>query len=130
MSQLPTYPQKARIVERGSTDVIATQDAVLVKTLRYIREQCHLPMNATDVLRHVGKSRNTVENKLRGQLGHSIAHEILRCRIERAKVLIEHTGMSMEQIAPASGFATASHFTRRFKQMTGQTPGTYREVTE
>jgi len=126
---LPARGQNVSVVERASSDVIASQDATLVSALRYIRKHCHQPINGASVLDFVGKSRNTVESKLRSALGHTIADEILRCRIERAKVMIERTQIPIDQVALSCGFATAAHFSRRFKRATGLSPRAHRDIS-
>ncbi|BCM84327.1 helix-turn-helix domain-containing protein [Methylobacterium indicum] len=47
-------------------------------------------------------------------------------RIARAKDLLAEGGASLAQIALACGFASQSHFTRRFAQATGLTPAAWR----
>lgn len=121
------HPQQVVIIERESTDSIASKDPILVAALRFIRQRCHESMNVGSVLNHVGRSRNTVEGRFRAEIGRTIAEEILRCRIDRAKMLIGRTQLTVEQIALFCGFATAGHFSRKFKDATGQTPGSYRD---
>lgn len=48
-------------------------------------------------------------------------------RIERAQVLMVTTGMSVAQIAEATGFGNVPHFSRVFKKITSLTPGKYRD---
>jgi len=118
--------QRHQVTERASTDVLATDDPLLAKALRFIRSQCHAGIDAGDVLEHVGRSRNTVESRFRQQLGRTISAEILRIRVERARILLERSTLTAEQIGRACGFATAPHFTRRFKDVTSMTPSDYR----
>jgi AraC family transcriptional regulator len=47
---------------------------------------------------------------------------ILRRRVERAKSLLQHSQLSIAQIAVRVGFADQSHLTRYFKRVTGMTP--------
>jgi AraC-like DNA-binding protein len=41
-------------------------------------------------------------------------------------VLLEDRALSLSQIAVDTGFADQSHMTRRVKEQTGHTPGTWR----
>ncbi len=50
----------------------------------------------------------------------------LRARVERAKELLMNTNLCLEDIADATGFADAVHFGRKFRKMTGATPGAWR----
>ncbi|WP_147465755.1 helix-turn-helix transcriptional regulator, partial [Pseudomonas syringae] len=51
---------------------------------------------------------------------------LLSRRIEQARQLLRSTGKPLGEIALACGFASASHFSNRFRQATGATPGEYR----
>lgn len=115
-----------QIIERSSTDTVASDDPVLVSALRFIRDHSHESLDASKVIRHVGLTRSPVEARFRQVLGRSIKSEITRVRIARARVLLRETRKSMDEIAHACGFATASHFLRIFKQEEGVTPGTFR----
>ncbi|MBK1856235.1 DNA-binding transcriptional regulator [Verrucomicrobiaceae bacterium 5K15] len=121
-------PQNFTITERASTDAIASDDPLLVKAMRFIRANCHKTINAQSVLSHVERSRNTVETRFRNYLGRTVADEILRLRIERARLILTRTNLSIEQTAHSCGFATVAHFTRLFKKETSYTPGSYRSI--
>jgi AraC-like DNA-binding protein len=57
-------------------------------------------------------------------------HEFLqRERLDRARRMLENTGLSIEAIARQTGFSGASPFTRAFRQFTGMTPASYRKGT-
>ena len=51
---------------------------------------------------------------------------LLKERLERARDLLGRTDLSLSVIALATGFADQSHFTRRFRQILGTTPGEFR----
>lgn len=47
---------------------------------------------------------------------------ILQCRLNQAKHLLQHSNLSIVEIATQTGFCDQSHLTRYFKRMTGVTP--------
>lgn len=47
---------------------------------------------------------------------------ILRCRLNHAKDLLQHSNLSIAEIATRTGFCDQSHLTRYFKRATGVTP--------
>jgi AraC family transcriptional regulator len=53
---------------------------------------------------------------------------VLARRLSRARELLRGTAFPLGEIALACGFASASHFTNRFKQVLGGTPGEYRQA--
>jgi transcriptional regulator GlxA family with amidase domain len=50
----------------------------------------------------------------------------LNARIRRAQTQLVNTDASLGQIAEANGFADAVHFGRRFRQLIGAAPATWR----
>jgi AraC family transcriptional regulator len=53
---------------------------------------------------------------------------VLARRLGRARELLRSTSQPLGDIALACGFASASHFTNRFRQVLGGTPGEYRQA--
>ncbi|WP_237884788.1 AraC family transcriptional regulator [Pseudomonas sp. PGPR40] len=53
---------------------------------------------------------------------------VLARRLSRARELLRSTSQPLGDIALACGFASASHFTNRFRQVLGGTPGEYRQA--
>lgn len=51
---------------------------------------------------------------------------VLQRRLRRARELLLHSGMPLGEIALACGFASASHFSNRFRQAFGAAPGLLR----
>ena len=117
-----------RVHERASTDVIASEDPVFIRAVRFIRSNAGSGTDARAVVAEAGCSRSTLESRFRLLLGRSIRDEIIRVSIRRSCVLLIETQMTLGQIATACGFATASHFCRLFKQEMGTTPGDYRRI--
>jgi AraC family transcriptional regulator len=59
-------------------------------------------------------------------LGLSPYQYLLQQRVERAKALLKHTDKPIVAIALECGFNSHSHLGRKFRQLTGMTPKTYR----
>jgi AraC-like DNA-binding protein len=53
---------------------------------------------------------------------------VLERRLARARELLTRTDLSLSEVAFAVGFADQSHFTRRFRQMVGVSPGQFRKL--
>ena len=49
-------------------------------------------------------------------------------RIDKARDLLANTGMQINAVAEAVGFANVVSFNRLFKQTTGMAPGEYRAL--
>jgi LacI family transcriptional regulator len=116
------------IVERASTDVVAIEDAVTIRALRFIRSHVNEGINVKDVLSHVGCSRTDLGVRFRYWLSTSIRAEIVRLRLDRACSLLRQTNLGLDQIARQSGFRDAPSFCRVFQSRFKQTPTQYRYV--
>lgn len=119
--------QPTRVVVRTSTDVMASDDAMLVDAIRYIREHATGGINVADVLRVVPLSRRDLERRCRASLDRSPLQEIIRVRCERAKALLTETDLPLHDVALRSGFGSAVHFINAFGKAVGATPGTFRK---
>jgi len=52
---------------------------------------------------------------------------VLKRRIAKARELLSRPDLSLSEIAAAAGFADQSHFTRRFHEIVGMSPGQFRK---
>ncbi|MFC0329849.1 helix-turn-helix domain-containing protein [Paenibacillus sepulcri] len=60
------------------------------------------------------------------ETGHNFINYVTFAKMERAKELLDKTGISVEKIAEKLGYDNKSYFTKLFKKHTGSTPGEYR----
>lgn len=115
-----------RVVERQSTDVFAIADQDVLAAVRFIQANAHRGMGVTDVLRMVPIRRRTLEHQFRKVLGRSVLDEIQRSRVNRAKALLTTTDLKLPIVAQRCGFGNARSLSRVFRQITGETPATFR----
>lgn len=74
-----------------------------------------------------GMSLSTFSQYFKAQCGLTAIVYILKCRIDRAKYLLENTDMTIADIVFAIGYISVPTFTNKFKQVCGITPGEFRE---
>jgi len=117
-----------RVVERASTDVVAIEDPITVQAARFIRDQVDTGIAVKDVLAHVNRSRTDLEQRFRRWLHCSIHDEILRRRMDRARSLLQQTDLRLDEVAQRTGFSTAAHLCRLFRQRLGQAPTRFRRA--
>lgn len=117
-----------RVVERASTDVVAIEDPIAAQAVRFIRDQVDTGIAVKDVLAHVNRSRTDLEQRFRRWLNGSIHDEILRRRLDRACSLLQQTDLRLDEIARRTGFSTASHLCRLFRNRLGRAPTRYRHA--
>jgi len=114
------------IRRRQSTDVLAIDDALIVKAVRYIREHACDPILVDDVVRMAALSRRVFEARFRRCLGRTPHEEILRVRMERVKQLLAETDLTVQGIAERTGFPHEEYLSVAFKREVGVPPGVYR----
>jgi LacI family transcriptional regulator len=121
----PLRVAPARLVLRESSDVFAASDPLVARALRYIVAHGERMVEVPEVAKAVGVSRRTLERKFQESVGHSIATEMVRLRLNRAKRRLVMGDVLLKTVAEESGFRTASHFSRVFTRVLGITPSAY-----
>ena len=114
------------VVIRASTDVAHRLYPGVSRALRYIRANYRRPMRITELVRHVGVSRQTLQNYFRGQLGTSMTEQLTRTRLTQAMELMRRENISLARVAVESGFRDYQHFHRVFRGQLKCTPSQWR----
>jgi transcriptional regulator GlxA family with amidase domain len=94
--------------------------------LRVIWEHFSEPINAQDVERAVPMSARRLHDAFLKHVGRSIADELARRRVEKAKQLLTDPRLKLKQVADRCGFSSPNHLLRVFKKWTGHTPQRFR----
>jgi LacI family transcriptional regulator len=115
------------VVPRATTDVANVDDPEVAMAMRHIKANVARPIQVDDVLEHLSMSRRSLERRFRTALGRSIALEIRRAHIERAKQLLSNTTLSIEEVAKASGFTSSTLLGVVFRRYVGESPTTFRQ---
>jgi len=109
-----TPPQE--VVLRRSTDIPAIDNPVIAKAIRYIWDHYTEPIDVETIIRLTGMSRSLVYQEFDKAIHSSVAKEITRCRMNKAKALLATTDLSVNEIAPACGFSGVVSFCRAFQR--------------
>jgi AraC-like DNA-binding protein len=84
------------------------------------------PISVTEMAHRAHLSVSRFSKLFRQQFGLSPHQYLLHLRIQYAENLLQHTDLSIEDIAHACGFADVQHFSKAFKKRMRCTPGRYR----
>lgn len=114
------------VVPRRSTELLAVDDALVVRAIEWIYANATGRVTVPIVARAVASGRHRLERAFRRVLGRTVQEEIRRVRVESAKRLLEASPSSLAVVAKMAGFKTASLLTVAFRRETGMTPGVYR----
>ncbi|MEN6425155.1 MAG: DNA-binding transcriptional regulator [Phycisphaerales bacterium] len=115
------------VVERQSTDVLATEDREIAAALRFIREHVREGIQVEDVAEATALSRRALQQRFRRVLGRSIHDEIKHSRIDHMARMLVSTNLPIGEIARLLQSTEMKNIARYFRQRTGLTPLQYRK---
>ena len=75
----------------------------------------------------MGYTEYYLTHKFKEETGFCINDYVKNVKIERAKVLLKSTQMSVQEISEELAFGTRNYFTRIFTEIVGYTPIQFRE---
>ena len=92
----------------------------------YLMRHHASPITLDDVSRAFYCSRSHISHQFKKQMGKSVREYLTELRIEDAKRLLRHSGLSVTEIAYSIGFANSDYFSVVFKEHIGCSPTAYR----
>ncbi|GAB4582676.1 GlxA family transcriptional regulator [Nocardia sp. IFM 10818] len=84
------------------------------------------PLTLQDLAAHAHVSTRTLTRRFRAETGSSPLQWLLHQRIDRARELLEITGLPMDEVARRSGLGTAESLRQHLTRRVGLTPSAYR----
>jgi transcriptional regulator GlxA family with amidase domain len=110
-------PQRISLRERYDVS-----NPKLLKALSIMARHCEDPLPCSIVAQNAGLSLRQLERLFNASLGVNPRNHYLTIRLEHARRLLQQTSMSVTQTAMASGFVSASHFTRAYRKKYATSP--------
>ncbi len=102
------------------------RDSMSERIERFLQRRLHQDIRVAQLASHCGISERGLLRHFQTRFGVAPLTYIQRLRVERAKVLLETTHLTLEEIVDRCGYADASSFRKLFRRMTTLTPGDYR----
>lgn len=96
------------------------------QAIALIRDGSQKNLSVALLARNVGLSSSRFHHLFKAETGRSPAQYLHDFRMEQARVLLERTQLTIEQILIRFGIKDRSHFEREFKKSYGLTPTQYR----
>lgn len=118
--------QKLILVEEESPQ--SENDDLLAQIRQYIAQNyddCNFSLQKCADALHINNSY--LSHYFKEQTDMNLNQYIASLRIQRAKELLSDTSLSLSVISEEVGYYNLNSFIRRFKQITGTTPGNYRK---
>jgi AraC-like DNA-binding protein len=104
--------------------------SVIEAGIRYLENDPVLQKSIKEIATLSNVSHNYFCRLFKEYSGITPQEYILKAKIEKAKVALKETNLSVCEVAMQCGFQDASYFSRIFKRKTGITPLNYKKVRE
>jgi len=116
-------PQRLSLPERTGV-----HHPKLLEAIARMEERIEAAMHVDGIAALAGLSPRQLERLFRFHLATTPSRYYLRLRLERARHLLRQTASPIMQIALSTGFTSAAHFTKCYRETYGQTPSAERRT--
>ncbi|MFI9152898.1 GlxA family transcriptional regulator [Streptomyces sp. NPDC053367] len=116
---------QAQYIERPVPD---PQTATTTAARAWALGRLHEPIQLRDMAAQEAMSVRTFTRRFREEVGISPGQWLTQQRVERARHLLESTGLSVDQVARDAGFGTAQSMRQHLQTALGVTPTAYRRT--
>jgi transcriptional regulator GlxA family with amidase domain len=106
---------------------IGSRNQRLLTALQLMQDSIEEPLSIGELCEKLDISRRQLERLFSRYLNESPMHVYFDMRLSHAYALMNETAMSVTEIALASGFNSATHFSRQFKRKFGASPHFFRK---
>jgi transcriptional regulator GlxA family with amidase domain len=94
----------------------------LLAVIGTMEQNLEEPLSRSELARGADLSTRQLERLFRKYLNRSPARYYLELRLNKARLLLLQTNMSVIDVALACGFVSASHFSKCYRDFFGRTP--------
>lgn len=110
----------------GALSRVTLRSEALAKCVSLMQENLEDPLDIDDLCSEVGLSRRQIERLFDKYMRIAPMAYYRQIRLNLARRLIEHSKVPVNEVAIATGFVSASHFSRVYRQQFGANPGSHR----
>ena len=96
---------------------------------RSLGERLDESLDLADLASDLGLGYERFRKLFRQHVGHAPGEYRIRRRLDAARRLLRHDGLSIKETAYRLGYPDPFTFSRQFKRFTGQTPSTFQQTT-
>jgi transcriptional regulator GlxA family with amidase domain len=113
----PAAPQRASLAER-----YGVHHPGLLSVLAKMEETIEMPLDRTTMARIAGVTARHLDRLFAAHLQTTFLEQYRRIRLQHALRLLRQSPLSISEIAVATGFSSAGHFSRLFREAFGRAP--------
>ncbi len=101
--------------------------SVIKKGIAYINDHYNQNLTLDMAAEHVGLNPAYFSTLFKKEMGVNFSNYVINLKIDKAKLLLKNSNLSLINIAIELGFDNQSYFSNVFKKATGMTPKQYRQ---
>lgn len=105
------------------------QNSAIDQALKFIHSNYPNSIRSEDLTELTHLNRVSLNEQFKQRVDQTAMQYLLSYRLNIAEQMLTHTGMSLNDIALATGFEYDTYFMKQFKQHNGMSPTQYRNVT-
>jgi YesN/AraC family two-component response regulator len=95
-----------------------------------VKTHLHEEISLRNVAKQVYINHQYLSTLFKNETGMSFSKYIVNLRIEKAKKLLKDTNLKIYEISSLCGYMSTKQFTSVFKQVSGNTPSDYKNLSE
>lgn len=116
----------AGAAQRGSMAArLATRNATVLRAAEFLEAESEHGFDLEACARHVGVAPRQVQRLFRQHLGRTPRQFVNDLRLDRGRMLLAETNMSVIEVAMACGYSTRSAFSKGFRARFGHSPQSF-----
>lgn len=115
------------IRQRSKEGPDRTDSSVILAARRFIQENYMVDLNLTMLAEKYNYNPSYFSELFKAKVGKTFIQYVTEVRMSEAVSLLEHTSLSLWDIAELTGFSNASYFSSKFKRMYGIAPSEFRQ---
>lgn len=120
--------QAAQPQRLGLSERTGARNPRLLDVIAAMEVNLENPLSLSELAQAAGLSLRQLERLFAAELGIRPGHYYRQLRLKRARQLVLQTGMSMMQVAVATGFSSATHFAKAYRELHDVAPSKDREA--
>lgn len=102
--------------------------SIIEKGIDYLENDTSLSLSVFEIAKMCNVSQNYFSRLFKAYSGMAPQEYVLNAKIEKAKVLLNETSLSVSDVSLQCGFQDPSYFCRLFKKKTGVSPKNFKKV--
>lgn len=99
----------------------------ILQAISYIQNNITIQLTAEQIAKGLFISRHQLQKRFKAETGMTVGKYLDRLLVYRATQFMANSQLSLAEISVQLGFCDQFYFSRRFKELTGQTPSAFRK---